>query len=803
MLTNYFKTAIRNLFKHKIFSLINIFGLAIGIAACLLILQYARFELSYDDFQANADRIFRVQQNRYNDGKLSTQWAAGAAGIGPAVKEAIPEIETFAKLTKTGGVITYGNEKFREEKMYFANDAFLPMFSYKVIRGKVAGALAEPNTAVITASAAKKYFGKQNPLGKTISRNKKQDYKITAIVADMPANTHLKFEVLLSFATFVKFTSPEAETGFNWDGFYTYLLLKPHTDPAVVEIKMAQMIDKRFGETLKASNEKVEYRLQPVKDIHLYSNYMMEAEPNGDGKSVRFLLIISIFIIVIAWINYINLSTARSIERAREVGIRKVLGSYRSQLIRQFLIESLLINLLAVVVAFLLVVISLPLFNSFTGKEISFSLLGDGKFWLALAGIFVAGTFLSGLYPAFVLSSFKPIAVLKGRLAKTSHGSFLRQALVIIQFAASVALMVGTYSVYRQLKFMQDQDLGVQIDQTLILRGPNVTDSTYMEQLTAFKTEMKRVPGIHTVTASTEVPGQKVGWNAGGIRLTGSDPGKSNQYRVIGIDYDFIDAYKLKILKGRKFSEQYGTDRQSVLFNEAAVKLMGFTKLEDALNKRIDFWGETYTIIGVLTNHHQESLREAYDAHIFRLIPDSDNFYSIKMQPGTHNWNDIIKKTESKWTAFFPGNPFEYFFLDDHFQEQYKADRQFGTTFSLFAMLAIFVACLGLFGLASFVTTQRTKEIGIRKISGAGISSILILLTKDFIKPIFISFAIAAPITYYLIQQWLENFAFKISISPWMFIFPAILILLIAIITISTQTIKAASANPVKSLRTE
>jgi putative ABC transport system permease protein len=459
MLKNYFKTAIRNLFKHKVFSLINVFGLALGIAACLLILQYIWFERSYDNFHEKGARIFRVQQNRYNEGKLSTQWAAGAAGIGPAVKEGIPEVESFAKLTKTGGVITYQNEKFREEKMYYANDAFLPMFSYKIIKGKAEGALAEPNTAVITASAAKKYFGNEDPLGKIISRNKKDDYKITAIVADMPVNTHLKFEVLLSFATFVNLTSSDAETTMDWDGFYTYLLLKPGSNHKVVETKIAQLIEKNIGATMKERNEKVEFKLQPVKDIHLYSKYMMEAEVNGNGQSVYFLLVIAIFIIVIAWINYINLSTARSQERAKEVGVRKVMGSHRSQLIRQFMLESLLINFFAIVLAFILLVISLPLFNSITGKSVNFSLLTDLKFWLALSIIFIAGTFLSGLYPAFVLSSFQPIAVLKGRLAKTSHGAFLRQSLVIFQFAASVTLMVGTFSVYRQLNYMQDQAL--------------------------------------------------------------------------------------------------------------------------------------------------------------------------------------------------------------------------------------------------------------------------------------------------------------------------------------------------------
>jgi putative ABC transport system permease protein len=622
-------------------------------------------------------------------------------------------------------------------------------------------------------------------------------------VADLPENTHLKFDVLLSFPTLVKALGPNVETTFDWDGFLTYVLLKEGADANRVEAKIAQVVEDKVGKDYKERNEAVVYKLQPLKDIHLYSNYMMEAEVNGDGKAVNFLFVISIFIIAIAWINYVNLSTARSLDRAREVGVRKALGSQRLQLIRQFLFESLLINLLSVLLAFLLIALALPLFNSITGKNITLSMLADYKFWQTLAAIFIGGAFLSGLYPAFVLSSFRPIEVLKGRLARTSHGSWLRQTLVIIQFTASVALMVGTYVIYKQLAFMKSQNLGVNIDQTLVVRGPNVTDSTYQQKLTAFKTELLRQPGITKIAASSEVPGNKVDFNAGGIRLVGADQSASKQYRVFGVDDDFVNVYGLRVLKGRNFSKQFGADSSAVLFNEAAVKQLGFDKPEEALNKQIDFWGKTYTIVGVVSNHHQQSLREAYDTYIYRYEPESDNYYSIKLGPGVKSPNDVIRKVEQEWASFFPGNPFEYFFLDDHFAEQYKADEQFGKTFALFAILAIIVACLGLYGLASFVTMQRTKEIGIRKVLGASVSGIMTLLSKDFLKPILLSFAIATPITYYLVHQWLQNYAFKTSITAWIFILPALLILLIAIVTISTQTIKTASENPVKNLRTE
>jgi putative ABC transport system permease protein len=803
MLENYFKTALRNLTKHKVFSFINIFGLAIGIAACLMILQYVRFEWSYDNFHQKGDRIYRVQQDRYDDGKLSTQWAAGAAGIGPAVMAEVPEVEAFAKLSRTGGVISYGSKQWREDRMYYANDDFLPMFSYPILKGRVKGALAEPNTAVLTRSAAKKYFGSEDPIGKTISRNRNEDYKVTAVVADMPPNTHLKFDVLLSFITYVHRTSADAETGFNWDGFYTYLLLKPGTDAASVQNKITRVAAKRNDPEGKSKTITIDLKLQPLKSIHLSSNFMSEAEVNGNGKSVSFLLVIAVFIIIIAWINYINLSTAKALERAKEVGVRKVMGSYRGQLVRQFLFEALMINLLAVALGLFFVAISLPLFNLLTGKEISFSLFRDAGFWLAVACIFFAGSIFSGMYPAFVLSSFRPIEVLKGRLTTGRHGSWLRQSLVIFQFAASVALMVGTYSVYRQLQFMNNQELGVQIDQTLVVRGPSVTDSTYAKKLKAFKTEMLRLPGVQRVTASTEVPGNKVGWNAGGIRLVGTDPDKASQFRVFGIDDDFTPAYGLEVKKGRAFSPQMASDSDAVMFNEAAVATLGYKSGDEILNKQIEFWGDVYTIIGIVGNHHQESLRENYDAYIYRYIPESDNFYSLKMAAGKHDWQSLISATKTQWEAFFPGNPFEYFFLDDHFQEQYEADRQFGRTFGLFAVLAIIVACLGLFGLVSFVTAQRTKEIGIRKIAGARVSNILLLLTKNFIRPILVSFAIATPVTYYLLTRWLEDYAFKIDISPWLFILPALLILVLALVTISMQTVRVANANPVKSLRTE
>lgn len=802
MIANFFLVALRNLFKHKIFSFINIFGLALGIAASLLILQYARYELSYDKFEANSQRIYRLQTDRYNEGKVSTQWAAGPTGLGPAVRDALPEVEAFARLTGTGGVMSYKDKEFRETRMFFCNENLLPMFSYQAVEGTINGALTDVMSAVITESTARKYFGKELAVGKMLSRDKRNNFRITAVVKDPPPNTHLKFDILLSWATLVKWQGDRVNTAWDWDGYLNYILVRPGTDPSVLEKKVAGVVQARWGEEMKSSHEGMVVHLQALPAIHLTSHYMFEAEPNGNGKTVYFLLIIAGFIIVIAWINYINLSTARSIERAKEVGVRKVLGSLRRQLIGQFLFESLLINGLAVLLGFALILLCILFFHYLTGKALHFSLIGDPVFWLVLAALFLVGTLLSGFYPAFVLSSFRPIAVLKGKLAKTGHGALLRQSLVVLQFAASVILMVGTFAVYRQLHFMQRQDLGVQISQTLVLKGPRVLDSTYNNKFTAFKTEALRLTGVRQLSVSTEVPGSKVWWNAGGIKRISDDITKSNQYRVIGIDHDFLGTFGLRLLKGRNFYPGL-VDSQSVLFNEAALEKMGFKNPESALNQRIDFWGKQYTIVGVVSNHHQESLQQDYDAHIFRYIPDANGYYSLKLTGDHEHWPALIASVQKEWKQFFPGNPFDYFFLDEHFAEQYAADQHFGQTFGVFAGLAIFVSCLGLLGLAAFVVNQRTKEIGIRKIVGANLSNILVLLTKDFIRPVLISFVIAIPVTWYLMNKWLENYAFRISVNAWMFVLPGLLIVLIALLTISTQTLRAAAANPSKALRTE
>ncbi|SDK00964.1 putative ABC transport system permease protein [Catalinimonas alkaloidigena] len=807
MLKSYFLVAVRSLLKQRFYSLINLFGLAIGIACCLLILQYVRYELSYDDFHTKKENLYRVQQDRYDKGELSTQWAAGAYAVGNSFKDAFPEVEEYVKVVPTGSlVVGYGEDKLKVEKIYFASSAFFEVFSYPLVQGNPATALTEPNTVVLSASTARNIFGDEDPLGKTVRLNEEVDAKVTGVYADLPANTHLKFDMLRSYATFVQQVGPDnnPDEAWMWDGCMTYLLLQPGTDPKALEAKFSDYVEANIGEDLAQYDADAVYLLQPLPDIHLYSHYMMEAEPNGDGTATYLLLGIAFFIIIIAWVNYINLATARAMNRAKEVGIRKSVGSLRSQLIQQFLMESAVLNALAVVLAILLVVVALPAFNRISGQELSFSLLSTPLFWVSLLALYLVGAFLSGLYPAFVLSAFNPATVLKGSM-KTSHrGNRLRQGLVVLQFAASLFLLIGTLAVFRQISFMRDQDLGINIDQTLVIQAPIIRsrqDSIYVGDKQAFKQEMLRYPAIRSITASSAVPGGAVGWNAGGIRLKGQDASDSKQYRVIAVDYDFLDAYGLKLLAGRKFGEEYGNDPGTVVFSRTGVQQLGFDNPDDALNKEIEFWGATYTVVGVVDDFHQESLRETYEPLIFRCIPGVHGAFSVKV--ATSNLQETIAHLHAGWDQIFPGNPFEYYFLDDHFDAQYRADQRFGQVFGVFTGLAIFVACLGLFGLASFTTAQRTKEIGVRKVLGASVPQILQLLYRDFVKLVLVAFVLAVPLAYFAMHQWLQHFAFRIGISWWLFALPCVLVVLIAILTVSFQSIKAAVANPVHSLRSE
>jgi putative ABC transport system permease protein len=803
MIKSYFTSVWRYISRNKGFTFINILGLIIGMTAFMLIGQYVRHELSHDDFWGNKDQVFRVQLDRYNKGEITTRWAAGCNGIGPDLKRDFPEVDAYVRLTQSQALLSHGDIFFREDGVYYASKDFFKVFDYNLSEGVDSTALKEPNQMVLSRSMAQKYFGNESPIGKTMRNNGRTEYLITGVFEDFPANTHVTIDALLSFQTYARLVGRKDESElreWQWDGFLTYIRLLPGVDAGTFEAKLPAYVQKMQGEDLKSNNSGMVFHLQALKDIHLDSNFIGEFKPNGSRQTVYFLSVIAVLVLVIAWINYVNLSTAKSVERAREVGVRKVMGSFRRQLVQQFLFESLLMNIAAVATAMALVWILTPWFSALTGRSLEFTLFREPVFWLLIGAAIIGGAILSGLYPAFVLSSFRPVEVLKGKFRNSSQGVLFRKGMVVIQFVASITLIIGTYTVYQQISYMRTEQLGVDLEQTLVIRPPNVTDSTYQTRFETFKQRLVQYPEVAIMASTTAVPGESPNWNAGGIRRLSQREEEANQYRVIMMDHDFIPLFGLQTLAGRAFSGDVPNETKNVVLNESAARLMGFSKSEDAVNDQIYFWGDTFRIVGVVKNYRQESVKEDFEPLIFRY-GRGQGFYAVKFN--TDNVHESLAKFDADWKEFFPGNPFDYFFLDEYYDRQYRADQQFGKAFALFSGLAIFIAAMGLFGLSSLTAIQRTKEIGVRKVLGASTSGIIALVSRDYMLLLAIAIGLATPVAYWVMSNWLAGFASRIPLSWWIFTAPSVLVIAIALLTVSIHTLKAARTNPATSLRYE
>jgi putative ABC transport system permease protein len=812
---NYLRIAFRNILKRKGYALLNITGLTIGMTCCLLIFHHVSYERSYDKFETASNRIVRVRLDSYQKGVLAYKSATSYPAIGPAMKKDFPEVENYCRLFDANLLLSYEsqNKKFNEEKGYYADATSIGMFNLQFIKGNPENALVGPEKIILDETTAKKYFGNEEPLGKTLlNRNgdRTEAYIVSGVYKDFPENSHLIIKYLVSYSTLGKEFSAmgdksnATETGWGWYDFYEYIQLKPNVDYKMLEEKLPAFIDRYVNSTEdnKKANERDELHLIPLSDIHLYSNYNQEAEVNGNGQAVSFLLLIAMFIICIAWINYINLATARSVERAREVGVRKVLGAMRSTLIQQFLVESLLLNCISLVISLSAFFLLLHSFDKFIGKDHLTSVTLTTEYWILFSIMFWIGTLSSGIYPAFVLSGFKPVNVLKGAFKNTGSGSMLRKSLIIVQFVTSVVLIAGTIIVYRQVNYMRKQDLGADITQILILKGPKtLPDSIYQNTYQPFKLSVLQHPSIKGLTSSTSVLGNEIYWTNSSKRLDAENETPVTLYNL-GIDFDFIPVYKIKIIAGRNFSTAFTSDNKSVLLNKNGVSLLGFKDAASAINKKILYANQdTLTIIGVTNNFHQLGLQKIIDPMLIRLRPNASRFYSIKYIPGQAK--KTLSNLKSIWSEYFPNDPFSYFFLDESYGQQYKDDMLFETVFGIFAFLAILIACFGLLGLSAYNVLQRTKEIGIRKVLGASVKNILLLLSKDFLKLIFLSMFIAVPLGWFVMNKWLEGYAFRIGITWWVFVLAGMGALTIAIITIFFQAAKASMSNPITSLRSE
>ena len=817
MFFSYLTVAFRNVMKNKIFSAINIAGLSIGLAACLLIFEFVSFELSYDSFNEKLDRTYRITNDRSQHGKIIQHGTIMYPTIGPTMAKDYSEVESYTRMMPIGQLTARIDDKvFRGDEALMADEYFFTVFSYPLFAGDRTSCLKDRLSIVITERLARKYFGVtgndfSGVLGKPILNGlETTPYKVTGVCANFPENSHLQFDALLSYSSMISPENQEADNSWTWSDMYHYLVLKPGVDYKQFEAKFDNFSNRYFqGDKVSGSLEK--FYLQPLKRVHLYSDYEYDFARTANGKAVWIMLVVAFFILFIAWINYINLTTSRALDRAKEVGLRKVMGAYRSQLAKQFLLESILISLLSFLVAFVLVMSLQSSFNGIISSNLS--LLGifqsiDSRTLVIFALIMITGVLLSGFYPAFVLSGYKPVTVLKGKFQRSSSGQFLRKFLVIFQFTTSAALITGTLIISKQVRFMSEADLGINIHDTMIVSSPELTawDSTFIQRVENFKQELLKINGVLTASTSSRIPGERLG-RSFNVGLFDQASDARYTFSFMNVDYNFFDTYKIKLVAGRAFlptDHSANSDHlNKVVINEKGVKLLGLKSPEDAIGKEIGWWDmkRRWTIIGVVNDFHQESLKNPMEAMVFRPTYSTYAYTSVRIDSGESQ--RLISEVEKVFKEFFPGNSFEYFFLNDRYNRQYNDDKRFESITAIFTALAIIISVMGLIALSSYTAIQRTKEIGIRKVLGASLTSVVVLLSTDFMKLILVATLVSLPLAYYAGSRWLEQYAYKTELSWWVFVAPVMLILVIAAFTMSFQVLRTARTNPAETLKYE
>ena len=811
MLRNYWKIALRNMAKHKFISFINLFGLTIGMTCCLLILTYILHEVSYDKYNSKADRIYRVTRSFNNkDGIVSLHLGAVAPPFGPLLQNEFPDIEKVTRILPNGtSTMHYEDKIFNEKDTYFADANLFGIFDVPLLKGNPATALSDPFSITMTEEVAKKYFGTEEPIGKMIRLDNKYNFRVTGIFRPFPSTAHLHPEIMLSFNT-LRDSSIYGEKNLltNWgnNAFYTYLLFPKNYPVKNIEAQFPRFLDKYMRDGNSAADyhpsKYTKLFLQKLTDIHLTSHLDEEIEENGDRARVYIFSAIALFILLIACINYMNLSTARSALRAKEIGIRKVAGAQRGEIITQFLSESVMITYMAILFAVALTYFTLPLLNMITGQTLVIQSIIKWQVVLPLALAPIVIGILSGIYPALFMSSFQPAKVLKG-LFKAGNGNIsFRKVLVVTQFAISIILIISTAIVFQQLHYIQNKALGFSKEQVLIINNDNALVKNYE----AFRNELRQNSFVKDVTRSSRIPGGRLLDEQGAATESGDSLRPvTADIKFLAADYDFVTTYGIPMAAGRNFSREYATDTTSFLLNEAATRVLGLRNPQEAVGKNFKYADTKGKVIGVIADFHFESLHQNIVPLILCMPPasQSDFYRRISIKIAGNNPTAAINYIEKTWKKFLPETPFEYTFLDENFDKLYRSEQRQGTLFTTFSCIAIFIACLGLLGLSAFAITQRIKEIGIRKVLGASVGGIVGLLSKDFLKLVAIAAIIAFPIAWYAMHNWLGDFAYRISIQWWVFLVAGILASAVALITISFQAIKAAVANPVKSLRSE
>jgi putative ABC transport system permease protein len=784
MFKNYLKIAVRNFLRNKIFSFINILGLAIGMAVCILILLWVRHELSYDRFHANADRIFRVVEMQQQSGEPFPV-AVTPAPLGPGMLQDFPEVVNFSRFqTYSLGYIYHGDDMFKAN-ITLADPGIFEMFTFPILAGDKEVMFDDLYNVVISKEMADKIFADEDPLGKTLQINKSTILNVTGVFQNVAENSHLDFDYILPFEVLKEFGGNLEEWGSN--AFYTYIQLQENVDWHEFDSKIEGYLeDHEVGYPVKLN-------LQPLTDIHLHSHYVADIGGHGDIIYVRIFSMIAAFILLIACINFMNLSTARSSKRAREVGLRKVVGSSRRHLIRQFFGESILLACLAMIIALALVELALPYFNDIHGKDLG--LFRDFNIIGLLVGITITAGLLSGIYPALLLSSFQPVTVLKASISGNSGKGTFRKILVIVQFSLSIILIISTIIIHKQLNFIFNSDVGLNREEIISFRANNIPE----KDLSAFETELRKLANVKSVTASSQYP---TDFATSGYGYTWEGLAEDDRVLIhtLSVGYDFFETFEMEMLEGRSFSRQFASDTLTFVINEKAAEVMGFANpTEQVLHYR--YQDETGSVIGVVRNFNFKHIRNSVEPLVIRLYPQFSGVIHVKLQASAAS--QTITEIEQIWQKFVPDIPFEYRFMDSMFERIYRAEQQMGKIFDYFTGFAILISCLGLFGLASFMTEQRFKEIGIRKVLGASITSVMLLLVKEFSKWVLIANFIAWPVAWFVMNKWLQSFAYKTDFGLWIFIVSGLGALVVALITISLRTFNAAIQNPVKALKYE
>ena len=827
MLKHYLVVTARNSWKHKAFSGINILGLALAMAACVFIFIYVHYETHHDTFWGQSAQIYRVVHDRYQNGALSFNSARAFYGMGRTLKEKLPEVVNGTEIFRDIVSVSTPENRIQDISMFGAEESFFEVFQFPFVVKKAANPLADQHSAILSESAAIKLFGTAQANGKWFKVNEGWEFEVTGVFKDLPPNTHLSFDLLLSRKTYFYYfskkgglrgradakdeetfrvTKPVTDWDFGSQGHFAYLMLRPHSDPRQVEDKINQ-IKADYLKKVTQDGTRIDFFLQPVRDIHLHSNRTGEVVANGDYRSVLATGILGAVILVIAWINFVNLTLARSMERAKEVAIRKVAGASRRELVVQHFVEYGVVNLLGAGLAVLLVIVLAPaVFGLLERKVVLAAVFLDSGFLAVAAAVLIAGVVLSGFYPAFIQSSYDTMLLFKPKQKFSAHRWDSRKLLVVFQFTVSIILLIGVITIYRQIDFMRNQALGINIERTLITYSSmnDIGNSKRITSLQTYKDKVRALPEVEAITTASVLPGKEIVWQRQDIREATDLPNTKNNYNYAYVDHDFIPTFQITLRAGRNFSDNTAAESTSILVNESAVKQLGFADARAAVDSFIWIGAKQFQIVGVMNDYHQESLRKEIRPVVYfcgyKWLYDVGH-YAIKIK--SQDIHATVEAIRGIWKEVYPLDNFEYRFLDEAFDQQYRGDRQFGALFTLFTLLAVLIACLGLYGVAKHSIQKRTKEIGIRKVNGASAQEIIFMLTGEFAKWVGVAFVIACPIAFLVMNSWLQNFAYRTHLSWFTFAAAGVAALLIALTTVFHQAYAAATRNPVEALRYE